>query len=400
MSPVKLAIAVRIGFESLRSNPLRSMLATLGVIIGVGALVSVLALADGVEAFSRAQIAGTTDLLDITIRPRTTRTVDGVQLSLEEVVQLTPADAEAAATLDSALAEVNLVATAGTPVAVGSAIRAATVVGTLAPPTNLWFALSRGRYFTAAEASAGARVAVVSASLAVVVGADSVSLGSTTFTVVGVVDGPATAPLQAYVPLTVLEYAVPKAAIPVRPFLVLHASRIEAVTALGERVQSWTKARWGDEAVAVVTNAQRVRQASQAMTIFKLLMGAIAGISLVVGGIGIMNVLLATVTERTREIGVRKATGARQGDVLLQFLSESVAVCGLGSVLGLALGYGVAHLAAYVMRSQTGAAVRPGFVWSTPAIAAGAAIAVGLTFGLYPALRAARLSVVDAIRHE
>jgi putative ABC transport system permease protein len=135
--------------------------------------------------------------------------------------------------------------------------------------------------------------------------------------------------------------------------------------------------------------------------VFKLFMGALTGISLLVGGIGIMNVLLASVTERTREIGVRKALGARRRDILVQFLAESVAISGAGSLLGVALGLSGAFAIVAGIRAQAQAIYLDAtFSWSTVLSAAFSAIVVGLTFGTYPARRAARLSPIDAIRHE
>ena len=113
-----------------------------------------------------------------------------------------------------------------------------------------------------------------------------------------------------------------------------------------------------------------------------------------------MNVLLASVAERTREIGVRKTTGARRRDILWQFLAESVAITGTGSLLGIALGLAGAFGVTAIMRARTEATVYAAFTWGTVLVAVGAAVAVGITFGMYPALRAARLSPIDAIRHE
>ena len=129
-----------------------------------------------------------------------------------------------------------------------------------------------------------------------------------------------------------------------------------------------------------------------------MVMGAFAGISLVVGGLGIMNVLLAAVTERTREIGIRKAAGARQRDILIQFLAESVAITGAGSVLGVVLGGAFAITA--VIRSASDAPIYAAATWQTVGVAAIISVVVGLAFGTFPALRAARLSPIDAIRHE
>ena len=134
---------------------------------------------------------------------------------------------------------------------------------------------------------------------------------------------------------------------------------------------------------------------------FKLFMGAITGISLLVGGIGIMNVLLSSVTERTREIGIRKATGARDRDIKRQFLAESVAISAVGSGIGLAIGIAGAYgITAGIRRFSQAPFLYASVSWSTLAVAAAAALLIGLTFGTYPARRAARLSPIDAIRHE
>jgi putative ABC transport system permease protein len=146
--------------------------------------------------------------------------------------------------------------------------------------------------------------------------------------------------------------------------------------------------------------ASRLKQARQGILIFKLAMGSFAAISFIVGGIGIVNVLLASVRERTREIGVRKGIGARQRDILLQFLAESVAISGVGSVIGVVAGLAGALGVTAVMRANTEAIVFAAFTWPTLLAATAIAIAIGLAFGTYLALRAARLSPIDAIRHE
>jgi putative ABC transport system permease protein len=148
------------------------------------------------------------------------------------------------------------------------------------------------------------------------------------------------------------------------------------------------------------SSAMRLDQAQQAIMVFKMVMGAFAGISLVVGGLGIMNVLLAAVTERTREIGIRKATGARQRDILVQFLSESVAITGAGSVLGVLLGLAGAFGITAAIRASSDAPVYAALSWETVVVAATVSVVVGLAFGTFPALRAARLSPIAAIRHE
>jgi putative ABC transport system permease protein len=138
----------------------------------------------------------------------------------------------------------------------------------------------------------------------------------------------------------------------------------------------------------------------QAIMVFKLLMGAITGISLLVGGIGIMNVLLASVVERTREIGVRRAAGARRRDILAQVLVESMTIAGFGCILGVVVGLAGAYASAALIRSRSQAEVYAAFTLESFLVAAGTAMFIGLAFGCYPAFRAARLSPIDAIRHE
>jgi putative ABC transport system permease protein len=146
--------------------------------------------------------------------------------------------------------------------------------------------------------------------------------------------------------------------------------------------------------------ALRLSQLTRGVLVFKLFMGAIVSISLVVGGIGIMNVLLASVTERTREIGIRKTTGARNRDILRQFLAESVVVSGAGSAIGVVVGLAAAFGFTALIRSMTEMPVYADFTVRTLLVAALVAVAIGLIFGTYPARRAARLSPIDAIRHE
>jgi putative ABC transport system permease protein len=208
--------------------------------------------------------------------------------------------------------------------------------------------------------------------------------------------------LRMTVPISSAEAAMVPSEWPRAPTLLVTASHVEEVEAVRSRVEQWLAAQdpgW-PRGVTLTNNTARAKQARQGVLVFKLAMGAITGISLLVGGIGIMNVLLASVAERTREIGIRKATGARHRDILGQFLAESVAITAAGSIVGVLLGLALAFSITAIIRAQTEATMYAGFTWGTVAVAVIASVTVGLVFGMYPALRAARLSPIDAIRHE
>ena len=132
------------------------------------------------------------------------------------------------------------------------------------------------------------------------------------------------------------------------------------------------------------------------MLVLSGVLSGIAGLALLVGGIGIMNIMLVTVTERTREIGIRKAVGARRRDILLQFLTEAMTMSGIGGLLGVGFGYGAAAIVAAVAKENLPAAVP---LWAA-ALGFGFACVVGLIAGVYPAFRAARLDPIQALRYE
>jgi len=144
----------------------------------------------------------------------------------------------------------------------------------------------------------------------------------------------------------------------------------------------------------VMTQAGLLQSFSAITGLLTIFLGVIAGISLLVGGIGIMNIMLVSVTERTREIGIRKAVGARSSDVLVQFLIESVVLSVVGGLLGIAFGWGVSRL---INRLGAFTAV---VTWQSVALAVSFSLAVGLFFGIYPARRAATMNPIDALRYE
>jgi len=403
-----MASWLTVGISALRLNPMRTSLATAGVVIGVAALVAVLAIGDGVEQFARDQIERSTDLQAIVVSPVTSRLIDSQRVPRNDFPRFEPADVADAIQRLPPLA-VGAISMTGTALLEAANGDERAVLVTACTPA-IWkmteLTLDRGRFFSRDETARAAPVAVISQALATAAEAtvgDTLVLQGTALKIVGVQQAISRDSfLRAFVPIGVGEQVMIPRTEPRGPQISFKVAQVEQVPAAETTIRDWLTERHGDwdGRATVSSNRSRVRQARQGMLIFKILMGAVTGISLLVGGIGIMNVLLASVAERTREIGLRRSVGARSRDVLLQFLTESVGVTGVGCVLGTVLGWVGAFGVTALMRAKTEALVYAQASFSGLVVAAIAALSIGIGFGIYPALRASRLSPIDAIRHE
>lgn len=382
--------------------------------MGAASLTAVLALGDGIEAFARRSIEREGWQV-VSLSAVTQERVDGLIVPRTDYPSFSIADADALAGIATPGARVS-VTVDGTAVMPGAEgrNRALLVMGRLdlPGPDASQLTIASGRHFSADEARHGAAVAVINHRLAEELKAlnrpgglvgERLVLGAHTLEVVGVL-----APVEdrgvlgILVPLDRAEGLMVAAPARRPRSIAIHVADITEVAPTRDRVQEFVDSRpdWNGTTRVSALGRERLEQLEQTTLAFKLVLGAFTAISLLVGGVGIMNVLLASILERTREIGVRKAVGARRRDVLWQFLIESITISSLGTAVGLVFGLLGAFGVTAMIRSQSNAPIYAAWTWQTGAVAAVAAMSIGILAGLYPAVRASRLTPLDAIQRE
>jgi putative ABC transport system permease protein len=405
---MKKSTLVRVAGESIVKNKMRALLTMLGIVIGVGAVIIMVAIGHGAQASIAKQINGLgTNLL--IIMPGSSNQ-GGVSQGAGTFSRITAADAAALKREATTLAGVSPVVMTRTQV-IGGGANWRTLINGVSTDYQIireW-SLSSGAFFTDADVLASRKVAVVGSTIVTNVfgGSDPVGaqiqIRNVPFTIVGVLatkGQSATGADQDDVVLVPYTTAQNRLSGSVRIGQIL-ASAMTAgdIPAAGEEIRGILREQHkigtGDDDDFTVRTQTEIAQAAQGTTqVMTWLLASIASVSLIVGGIGIMNIMLVSVTERTREIGIRMAIGARGSDVLTQFLVESIVMSVLGGIIGLAVGMGGSRLLA----SLTG--------WSTsvPAQAAllgvGFSALVGIFFGYYPARKAAALDPIQALRYE
>ena len=403
---MKLKKILRTAWDGLMLNKVRSFLTTLGVIIGVASVIIMLAVSAGTEAAIAEQInaLGANLIIVSPMRgvPGAARTMllGDAQAIAEQVVGIEGVSAEQAPPAVDVKAN-------------GVSLEAIAVIGTTADfPAVRDYAIDSGRYFTPDEDEREAKVAVLGAGIAAdLFGTNSplgqtITVGTTRLTVIGVMaskgmvadvdyDG------RIYLPINlVLEKYMPSMSPSrdrVRTIYVKAQSQEDIPSVINQITALLILRHDVDPAqpdFSVQTQQDIIATQEATTAAFRDLLAWVAGISLIVGGIGIMNIMLVSVTERTREIGLRQALGARPADVLLQFLLEAIILSLAGGLVGVAAGVGGSYLFGSLGDMQT--AIVPA---SIP-LAFGAAAAVGIFFGYYPALQAARLDPIEALRRE
>ncbi|HUK40276.1 MAG TPA: ABC transporter permease [Candidatus Acidoferrales bacterium] len=401
-------MAFRIALRALARNKLRSFLTMLGIIIGVGAVIAMVAIGEGAKKRVQEQIASLgTNLL--VILPGTV-TLGGARTGSGGRQTLVASDARAI------MREIPVVSGASPVVRQVQQVIAgdqnwSTPVQGVAPEFQQireW-QVQEGRFISQADVENTAKVALIGQTVAYNLFGDNDPIGAVIrikkipFHVIGILGAkgqsgngtdqddvvmvPYTTMMKLVMGVTYIQQIIVAA--------VSSDTTQEANNQIASLLRQRHKLRAGADDDFMIRNLSDIAEAaSNSATVMAMLLGSIASVSLLVGGIGIMNIMLVSVTERTREIGIRMAVGARSRDIMLQFIVEAVVMAASGGVIGILLGVGSSNLIKYLAELPT--LIRPEII----AVSFLVAGAVGVFFGFYPAKKAANLDPIEALRYE
>lgn len=408
---INIPSILKISLRALRANKMRSFLTILGIVIGVGAVIAMIAVGAGASQRISEQISSIGSNL-IMVLPGAT-TAGGVRLGAGTQSTLTMGDAEAIQREARAVSAVGPTHGGTAQIVYGNQNWSTSIVGTTPGMLDVrdWH-IVEGRPFTADEVKSAAKVSLLGQTVVEnLFGGISpvgqvIRIKKVPFTVVGVLERKGQSPMgqdqddTVYVPIATAQRKLFGTAFPgmVR-IIMVKAKSSEDLSAAEKQISELLKQRHRigpmQEADFSVRNLTQMMQAqAQATKVMTLLLGAIASVSLLVGGIGIMNIMLVSVTERTREIGIRMAVGARTWDIRLQFLIEALVLSLAGGVIGSVMG--IAGSKIISMIAGWPVVVSPFSVF----LAFGFSGMVGVFFGYYPAYKASLLNPIDALRYE
>ena len=396
---MRIGEAWRVAVTALRANRLRSLLTMLGVIIGVAAVVMLVAIGTGAKQYVEGQVEGLGSNLLLVVPGEITFG------SSPTSSRLTLADVDDIGRIAGDPQRVAATVTSGETLRAGEQQIFATVQGvTETVPEVFVRPVARGEFLSRSDVDTRRRVAVLGSSAAdqLFPGQDAVgrqlTVAGVRFRVVGVTAktgsgalAGADPDLTVYIPITAAQRLLGTNRV---DGIAVKAPDRATIGQLGGRIVAELEKRYPGETFSAVTQEQILGVVGRILSLLTLVLASIAGISLLVGGVGITNIMLVSVRERTREIGLRKAVGARQRDVLVQFLLEAVLLTTIGGLIGIGIGVGVAVVVGQFTPLPTAVA------WWSIVLAFGVSAAVGVFFGVAPARRAGRLDPVVALRSE
>ena len=395
MNPIE---TVKMAFKAIWGNKVRSFLTMLGVIIGVMSVTVLMAIGQGTTSSVTDSISSMgTNMISVTIQTRrfgfgmnkssrSSSAKGTVILKAEDVLALKD---------NEYIQYVSPTVSGSLTVKAGSTNTTASIMGVYPDYANIVSTeLASGRYIIDADVENRSAVCVIGPDLAEDLFGNTNVVGNTLhvngrmFHIVGVLDGTSS---TLVLPFTLAQRMLEATSI---TSFYVSATDSTVVSAAQTAVERFLYKKYQDDSTYSIMNQEEMLAAMEETAgTLSLMLGGIAGISLLVGGIGIMNIMLVSVTERTREIGIRKAIGAKRRNILLQFLIESVVLSGMGGLLGLLLGYGLMHLLeSYMGMSVTASA-------GVAQLAMGFSMFVGVVFGLYPANKASKLKPIDALHY-
>jgi putative ABC transport system permease protein len=402
---------IRVALDGLRGNKLRSALTMLGITIGVASVIILVSVGQAVESYIVAQFSGLGANLVFVVG----RSWD------DSLGSLTQRDADAVADpfrvpdAQTIMPQRSLNASEVS----GDGVEAVVDVQGITPDYVTVFErdAAAGRFITQADLDSFGRVAILGVTTVNRFFPDTVPIGQTVrvrglrFTVIGVLEFQGGSSVTGgdaddviLVPLTTAQFRLSgtRTSAGDRPvsFITVKARDAASVDDVAQQIRLTLREERDisfrdEDDFLVFTQSEILGTFNRITGLVTLFLALLAGISLLVGGIGIMNIMLVTVTERTREVGLRKAVGARNGDILLQFLTEATTLAVIGGAVGVAIAFGVSSLVTSLVPGLN-VAVRPASIALATAISA----AIGMMFGVYPAQRASRLDPIDALRHE